>query len=158
MCDGGNDNPDSSEDLPADLLGQNLLGVEPTKRAMASLQVSPAGNSSGIDIPNESDCSLNNRRPQSRVPSALTNRSAGASNAENTTNSNTRLRNVLTPDNEGPPRSQSQGSQAKSTLAGAFERTTDSKLGQFERQVEKQMTWEREKFNLQKDKDERNHK
>ncbi|KAA1106402.1 hypothetical protein PGT21_034447 [Puccinia graminis f. sp. tritici] len=129
MRNGGNDNPDSSKDLPADLLGQNLSGVEPTKRAMALLQVSPAGNSSGINIPNESDCSSNNRRPQSWVPSLSTNRSAGASNAENTTNSNTR----------------------------AFERTSDSKLGQFERQVEKQMTWEQEKFNLQKDKDECDH-
>ncbi|KAA1084265.1 hypothetical protein PGT21_022787 [Puccinia graminis f. sp. tritici] len=91
MRNGGNDNPDSSEHLPADLLGQNLSGVEPTERAMALLQVSPAGNSSGIDIPNESDCSSNNHRPQSRFPSSSTNRSARASNAENTTNNNTRL-------------------------------------------------------------------
>ncbi|KAA1083446.1 hypothetical protein PGTUg99_033653 [Puccinia graminis f. sp. tritici] len=162
---GGQGIPDSGAELPADLLGLNSSGVEPPERAMASLQVSPLGDSLGLDLANQSDASSTHRlsssthrRSPSRVPSSSTNRSSTReSNAEKTTNGNTRLRNVLTPDNEGPPRSQSQGSQAKSTLAGAFERTTDAKLAQFQSQVERQMNWEREKFELQKAKDQVDH-
>ncbi|KAA1070565.1 hypothetical protein PGT21_016063 [Puccinia graminis f. sp. tritici] len=140
--------PDSDEELPADLVEHNLSGVDPAERGLdqqnPSTSLAPPGS--------------NPARGRSHVASSSSNRSAGGSNAENTPNSNPRLRNVLTGNNEGPPRPPSQGSQAKSTLAGAFERTTDSKLGQFERQVDRQMSWEREKFGLQKEKDLLEHK
>ncbi|EFP83148.2 uncharacterized protein PGTG_09101 [Puccinia graminis f. sp. tritici CRL 75-36-700-3] len=83
--------------------------------------------------------------------------SQAASNRKRGHRGSSRHPNIRSPSNKPAASNRpSQSNAQKSSLAGAFEKTTDTKLAQFERQVDQQLAWEKEKYRLKSQEDQIN--